>query len=103
MLHETGELAEFGDVFAKQIHLVHGAQNGRDAAALVEDGQKGLPHVRIIQKSTVYQRKFIANELHQVGVQRQLPLLRVKKNAHQALGLFPENAPGRGANFAADK
>ena len=51
MLHEAGELAEFGDVFAEQIHLVHGAQDGRDVAALFENGQKRLPHMRVVQES----------------------------------------------------
>ena len=42
MLHQAGELAELGQVFAQQVHLVHGAQDGRDAAALVEDGQEAF-------------------------------------------------------------
>ena len=55
MLHETGELAELRDVFAKQIHLVHRAQNRRDAAAAFEDGQKRLAHVFVVQKIAVHE------------------------------------------------
>ena len=36
-------------------------------------------------------------------MQFQPPLLRVEKNPHQALGLFPENAGGNGADFAVHK
>ena len=40
VLHQAGELAEFGNVFAEQIHLMHRAQDGRNFAAPFENGQK---------------------------------------------------------------
>ena len=103
MLHEAGELAEFGDVFAEQVHLVHRAQNRRDAAAAFEDGQKRLAHVFVVQKIAVHERKLVADELREVGMQLQPVLLRVKKNAHQPARRVPENAVGRGANFPVPK
>ena len=57
VLHQAGELAELREVLAEQIHLVHGAQDGRDAAALVEDGQEAFPHVLVRQERAVHQRR----------------------------------------------
>jgi hypothetical protein len=100
VLHEAGELAEFGNVFAEEVHLVHGAQNGRHLAAPFENGQKRLAHVLVVQKLAVHQRELVADELREVGMQPQMPLLRVQKNAHQAARLVAENAVGGGVNFA---
>ena len=55
VLHQAGELAELGEVFAEQISLVHRAQDRRDAAALVEDGQEAFPHVLVGQERAVHQ------------------------------------------------
>jgi len=68
VLHQAGEPAEFRNVFAEQIHLVHGAQNRRDAAAAFENGPKRLAHVLVVQKIAVHQRKLVANELRQIGM-----------------------------------
>ena len=71
VLHQAGELAEFGNVFAEQIHLVHGAQNRRHLAAPFEDGQERFAHVLVVQKIAVHQRKLVADELREVGMQSQ--------------------------------
>ena len=55
VLHQAGELAELGQVLAQQIHFVHGAQDRRDAPALVEDGQEAVPHVLVRQERAVHQ------------------------------------------------
>src|SRR5208282_5157859 len=63
VLDQAGELAELGEVFAEQIHLVHSAENRRDAPALVEDGQEAVPHVLVRQEGAVHQAQVAANEL----------------------------------------
>ena len=100
MLHEAGEPAEFRNVFAEQIHLMHGAQHRRDAAAAFENGQKRLAHALVVQKITVHQRKLVPDELREVGMQLQPVLLRVEEHAHQTARLVAENAAGRSADFA---
>ncbi len=42
MLDKAGELAEFGDVFAEHIDVMHRAKDGRDASALAENSQKAF-------------------------------------------------------------
>ena len=92
VLHQAGEPAEFGNVFAEQIHLVHRAQNGRHFAAPFENGQKGFGHLLVVQKIAVHERELVADELREVGMQRQMPLLRVQKHAHQPARRVAENA-----------
>ena len=77
MLDETGELAEFWNVFAQQPHLVHPAKNTGDISALIEDLQKRFAHMLVAEKTAVDQRQFAANELRKVGVQFQVALLRM--------------------------
>ncbi len=96
-------MSEFGNVFAEQIDLVHRAQNRRHFAAPFEDGQESFAHVLVVQKFAVHQRKLVADELREVGMQRQMPLLRVQKNAHQPARRVAENAVVRGANLAVHK
>ena len=103
VLHQAGELAELGEVFAEQIHLVHGAQDRRDAAALVEDGQEAVPHVLVRQERAVHQAQVVADELGEVRVQAQPALLRVEEHAHQAARLVAEDAVGRGVDFTVDE
>ena len=69
---------------------MHGAEHGRDAAALVEDFQKGFAHMGVAQKGIIDQRELVANELREVGMQLQVALLCVEKNPHQALGPIAE-------------
>ena len=69
VLHQARQFAEFGNVFAEQIHLVHRAQNRRDFAAPFEDGQERFAHVLVVQKVAVHQRKLVADQLRQVGMQ----------------------------------
>ena len=83
VLHEAGELAEFGNVFAEQIDLVHRAQHRRHFAAPFEDGQKRFAHMLVVQKLPVHERKLVADELREIGMQFQPPLLRVQKNPHE--------------------
>ena len=56
VLHQAGQLAELGNVFAQEINFMHRPQNGRHVAALVEDRQKRLAHVLVGEKITVHQR-----------------------------------------------
>ena len=99
VLHQAGELAELGEVLAEQIHLVHRAQDGRDAAALVEDGQEAFPHVLVGQERAVHQAQVVADELGEVGVQAQPALLRVEEHAHEAARLVAEDVVGGGVDF----
>ena len=82
---------------------MHRAQDGRHAAALVEDGQEGLPHVLVGQEGAVHQGKLVADELGEVRVQAQAALLGVEKNAHQPARLVAEDAVGGGVDFAVDE
>ena len=83
VLHQTGQPAEFGKVFAEQVDLVHRPQNPRHLAPMFQYRQERLTHVLIHQKIPVHQRKLIANQLGQVGMQGHAPLLRVKENTHE--------------------
>ncbi len=103
VLHEAGQLAEFGNVFAEQVDLVHRAQNRRDFAAPFEDGQERFADVLVVQKIAVHERELVADELREVGMQLQPPLLRVQKNAHEPARRIAENAAGRGVDFAVDE
>src|SRR5208283_4170514 len=69
VLHQAGEPAEFRDVFAEQIHLVHGAQNRRDAAAASENGKKRLAHALVVKKIVAPQQKLVRDDLREVGMQ----------------------------------
>ena len=55
VLHQAGELAEFGQVLAQQIDLVHGAQDGRDVAALAQNLAKRFVDVRVLEKKSIHQ------------------------------------------------
>jgi hypothetical protein len=103
MLDETGELAEFGNVFAEQIDIVHRAEDWRNVSALVENGQKALTDVLIGKKRAIHERELIANELKEVRMQSQAALLGIEKHAHEAAGLIAEDAIGRGVDFAVDE
>ncbi len=65
MLHQAGQAPEFGQEFSQEPDFVHGAEDRGDVAALVEDFQKGLAHMRVAQKGVVDQRKLVADELGQ--------------------------------------
>ena len=57
VLHEASEPAEFGNVFAEQIHLMHRAEHRRHLAAALQEGQKGFAHVLVVQEIAVHQAK----------------------------------------------
>ncbi len=103
MLHEAGQLPEFGNVFAEQVDLVHRAQDWRDLAAPFEDGQESFADVLVVQKIAVHQRNLVADQLRQVGMQPQPPLLRMEKDAHEPARRITENAVGRGVDFPVDE
>ena len=56
----------------------------------------------VAHKRAVHQRELVANQLRQVGVQFQAPLLGIKEDPHQAAGHVPEDATGDRINLAAD-
>ena len=103
MLHEAGEPAELRQVFAEKADLVHGAQHRGHVAARVENLQKSRAHMLVAQETAVHQRQIVADDLGQVGMQLQPPLLGVEKNAHQPAGLLPEDARRGGVNLALHK
>ena len=45
VLNQAGQLAEFGNVFAKQPHFMHGTQDRRHVSTLVENFEKRFTHV----------------------------------------------------------
>jgi len=45
----------------------------------LEDGQERFADVFVVQKITVHERKLVADELREVGMQGHPPLLRVEK------------------------
>ena len=92
MLHQAGQFAEFGQVFAQQPDLVHGAQDGGHVAALIEDFQERLVHVPVAHERPIHQRKLVANQLRHVGMQLQAPLLGIKKDPHQPARLVAKSA-----------
>ena len=103
VLNQAGELAELGDVFSQQIHLVHRSQDRRDVAALVHDFQEGRAHVLVVDEAAVHQPEFAADQLRQIRMQLQSTLLRVQKNAHQTARLVLENTEGGGADLPVDE
>ena len=60
-------------------------------------------HLLVVQKVAVHERELVADELREVGMQCQSPLLRVQKHAHQPARRVAENAAGRGVDFAVDE
>ena len=103
VLHQAGQFSEFRNIFAEQVHLVHRAQDRRNFAAPFEDGQKRFADVFVVQKIAVHQRNLVADELREVGMQCQMPLLRVEKNAHEPARRIAENAVRRGVDFAVNE
>jgi len=103
MLHQAGELAELGDVFAEQVHLVHRPQNRGDFPAPFQDGQERFADVFVVQKVTVHEGKLVADELRKVGMQGHPPLLCVKENAHEPARRVAKNPVGDGMNLALDE
>jgi hypothetical protein len=83
VLHETGQLPEFRKVFAEEIHLVHRAEYRRDIAALIENCQKRLAHMLVLQKVAIDQRERIRDELREVWIEAQAALLSVQEHARR--------------------
>jgi hypothetical protein len=100
VLHEARQPAEFGNVFAEKIHLVHRAQNGGHLAAPVENGQESIAHLRSFKNSRSTSESWLRMSCARSGMQRQMPLLRVEKNPHQPAGRIAENAVVHRADFA---
>ena len=92
VLHQAGQAAELGQEFSQQADFVHHAQRRRDVAALVQDFQKRFPHMRVAQKDVVHQPQVLPEQLGQVGVQFQAPLLDVQKYPHEPAGAVPKYA-----------
>ena len=103
MLHQAGQPAELGNVFAEQTRLMHGAQDGRHVAALVQDAQKRLAHVLVVKKRAVRERQLVADELRQIRVQPQPALLRMQIDAHQPPGLIAKHPRGGRVNVAVNE
>ena len=69
---------------------MHGTQDPRNIAPLVEDLEEGFSHVPVVQKLTVYERKFTPHQLRQIRVQPQAPLLGMEEHPHEPARLLPE-------------
>ena len=103
VLHQAGQPAELGEVFAQQADLVHRAQDRGDVAALVEDFQERFAHMRVVLKLAVGQGKLVADQLREVGMQPQAALLRMEEHTHQAARLVAEDAVRDGVDFTIDE
>ena len=75
----------------------------RHLAAPFENGQESLADVFVVQKLAVHERKLAADQLGEVGMQRQMPLLGVEKNAHQPARRVAEDAVVRRADLTVHK
>src|SRR5829696_1711650 len=100
VLHEASQLAEFGNVLAEKIHVVHSSQNGRNVPALIENFQECFPNMFVMEELAIHQGQFLADQLREIRVELETPLLGVEKDAHEAAGLVPEDAACRGAKLA---
>ena len=85
VLHQAGQPPKFRDEFPEKPDLVHGAEDGRDVAPVIEYFQKSFAHMRIAQKGVVHQRQLIANELGQIRMELEPALLDMQKNSHEPL------------------
>ena len=88
VLHEASQLPEFRHIFSQKIHLMHHPKNVSD---LTFPGQNGLERFAGgpgILKSAIDQPGPPANQLLEFRTEFQFALLRVKKDADQAKGIF---------------
>src|SRR5258705_3254331 len=91
VLDQAGELAEVRNVSAQQADLMHGPEDGRHVAALVEDLKKRFADMFVIEKGPVQQRQIAANQLREVGMELEAALLRVEKHPHEPSRLVLED------------
>src|ERR1041385_956672 len=63
VLNQTGQFAEFGNVFPEQADLVHSAQDGSNVAPLVENSEKRLAHMLVDEEGAIDERKLVANQI----------------------------------------
>jgi hypothetical protein len=103
VLDQAGQTAELGQELAEQADLVHGAQDGGDIAAFLQDLEKGIVDMRIMDEGTIDQVQLVANELSEVRVQAQAALLGIEKDAHQTSRPILEDPGAAGMNLALDE
>src|SRR5271166_3234600 len=69
VLHQAGQIAEFGQISSKEIHLVHHAKNVSDLALPGQDGCESFSGSSSVLESTIYQPGTPTNELLELRTQ----------------------------------
>ena len=92
VLHQVGHLTKLGQESAEEAYLVHGADVGRDIAAVVEDLQEGGLVVRVGLEGPIHQRHLLTEQLGQVGVELKSPFLGLQEGPKNPAPILTQDA-----------
>src|SRR5262249_10171719 len=101
VLHEASQSAEFGQISAQKINLVHHAKNVSDLAFPGEDGSESLSGGSSVLERAIDQPGTPANQLLRLRTGFHLTLLRVENHPNQREGIFIKNIPVLKINYPA--
>src|SRR5580692_377333 len=93
VLHQTGQIAEFGQISSQEIHLVHHTENVSDLAFPGQDGRESFSGGSCVLGSAIYQPGTPTNQLLELRTQFHFTLLRVEEDPHQTEGIFVKYFP----------